>query len=99
MSVTYRFKTDDQWHEVKGDGTQTLLQMSEAAQIRTPHACEEGGCGSCRCKLVSGKVEMLSNNVLEEDELANGLILACQSKAITPELVVDFDAADPYANQ
>lgn len=94
--VTYKFKTDDKWHVVKGLRSQTLLQMSEAAMIRTPHACEEGGCGSCRGKLINGRVDMIANNVLVEDELNAGLVLACQSKPLTDEVVIDFDAADTY---
>ena len=95
-SVTYRFKTDDQWHEVTGKPFQTLLQISEAAEIRTTHACQEGGCGSCRGKLLSGRVEMKANNVLEPDEIEAGLVLACQSMPLTSEVVIDFDAADSY---
>ena len=92
--VHYRFKLEDKWHEVKGETGQTLLQMSEGATIRTPHACEEGGCGSCRGKLVEGKVEMLANDVLQDDELGAGLVLACQSVPKTDRVTIDFDATE-----
>jgi ring-1,2-phenylacetyl-CoA epoxidase subunit PaaE len=65
--------------------------MARNRDLRAPHACTEGGCGSCRGLLVQGKVEMAGNNVLSEEELKSGLILTCQSKATTPEVVVNFD--------
>jgi ferredoxin len=39
-----------------------------------------GTCGSCRVKLVSGKVHMPVEDSLTEDEKASGQILACQAE-------------------
>lgn len=57
-----------------------------------PYACKGGVCGTCRVRLLSGEVRMERNYALEEDELADGYVLACQSRAATESVTVDFDA-------
>lgn len=56
-----------------------------------PYACKGGVCCTCRAKLLEGKVHMDVNYALEEEELAQGFILTCQSHPLTDKLVVDFD--------
>ena len=57
-----------------------------------PFACKGGVCATCRAKLTRGEVEMDTNYALEEDELAAGFILTCQSHPRTAEVDIDFDA-------
>jgi ring-1,2-phenylacetyl-CoA epoxidase subunit PaaE len=57
-----------------------------------PFACKGGVCCTCRAKLLEGKVEMEVNYALEEDELAEGFILTCQSHPRTEKVVIDFDS-------
>ena len=56
-----------------------------------PYACKGGVCCTCRAKLVEGKVHMDVNYALEDDEVAQGFILTCQSHPLTEKIVVDFD--------
>lgn len=89
--VKYTFFFEDKWHETTGNQSQLLMEISEASEIRTPHACQEGGCGSCKCKLLDGKVDMRNSEILSADEIEAGYILACQSKPITSQIKVNFD--------
>jgi len=57
-----------------------------------PFACKGGVCCTCRARLLEGNVEMDVNYALEEDELAAGYILTCQSHPRTEKVVVDFDS-------
>lgn len=57
-----------------------------------PYACKGGVCATCRARLVKGEVEMDNNYALEEEELAAGFILTCQSHPRSSEVEVDFDA-------
>ena len=73
-----------------------LLKAGLAAGLPWPHDCRVGSCGTCRARLVEGKVRELSDfaYVLEGDELDNGMILACQSQAKSDLVVeIDLDAA------
>lgn len=69
-----------------------LLQAALNAGIQWPHDCRVGSCGSCRCKLVEGKVKELSDfaYVLTGEHLKEGMILACQSELKT-DIVVEVD--------
>jgi CDP-4-dehydro-6-deoxyglucose reductase len=69
-----------------------LLKAGLAAGLPWPHDCRVGSCGTCRARLVEGKVRELSDfaYVLDGDELDNGMILACQSEARS-DLVVEID--------
>lgn len=60
---------------------ETLLQAALREGINFPHSCRVGGCATCKCKLVSGKVRELTEAgyVLSDAELDQGYILACQS--------------------
>ncbi|MFT3857381.1 MAG: 2Fe-2S iron-sulfur cluster binding domain-containing protein [Aquabacterium sp.] len=62
-----------------------------------PHNCRVGGCGECKCRLVSGKVRELTDKsyLLSAEELQQGFILACQSQPRS-ELVVEV-ALQPAA--
>jgi len=57
-----------------------------------PFACKGGVCCTCRARLVEGKVEMDVNYALEEDEVAAGFILTCQSHPRSEKVVIDFDS-------
>ncbi len=60
--------------------------------LELPYSCKGGMCCTCRCRLVEGEVEMAANYSLQPWELDAGFVLACQSRPLTEEVVVDFDA-------
>lgn len=70
----------------------SILDATLAVRNDAPYACKGGVCGTCRCKLVEGEVEMARNYALEDSEIAAGFRLACQSVPTTPKVVLDFDA-------
>lgn len=64
---------------------ETLLQSALRQGISFPHSCRVGGCSTCKCKLVEGKVKELTQfgYILSDDELDQGYVLACQSVPLT----------------
>jgi len=73
-------------------GAETILDAAARAGLDLPYSCRAGVCSTCRTKLLRGAVEMVENYALEDWELEQGYILACQSRAKTPELELDYDA-------
>jgi ring-1,2-phenylacetyl-CoA epoxidase subunit PaaE len=69
-----------------------VLDGAQRVRPDLPFACKGGVCGTCRARLVEGKVTMRRNYALEQDELKAGYILTCQSLAASPSLIVDYDA-------
>ena len=70
---------------------ETVLDAAERAGLDLPFSCRSGVCSTCRTKVVRGEVEMAQNYALEDWELAQGYVLACQSRCKTPELELDYD--------
>lgn len=67
---------------VRVEPRETLLQAALREGIEFPHSCRVGGCASCKCKLLSGRVEELTETgyIFSDEELDAGYILACQSR-------------------
>ncbi len=59
--------------------TETILQAASNAGIELPFSCEVGMCASCMCEITEGDVELLTNEVLSENDLNNQIILTCQA--------------------
>lgn len=70
----------------------SILEGALQRRSDAPYACMGGACGTCRAKLVEGKVEMDHNFALGRSELDAGYILTCQSHPTTPFVSVDYDA-------
>lgn len=70
---------------------ETLLTAVLRHRADAPYACRGGVCGTCRARLVSGKIRMDRNFALEPDEIAAGYVLACQAHPVTQEVELDFD--------
>jgi ring-1,2-phenylacetyl-CoA epoxidase subunit PaaE len=70
---------------------ETVLDAAARAGIELPFSCRAGVCSTCRTKVVSGAVEMAQNYALEDWEVEQGYVLACQSRVKTPTLELDYD--------
>ena len=54
-----------------------ILQAALEQEVKLPHSCKEGMCGSCMVKVLSGKVTITENYALTDKQLAEGLTLLC----------------------
>ncbi|WP_407685753.1 2Fe-2S iron-sulfur cluster-binding protein [Mycobacterium sp. HUMS_1102779] len=82
---------DGQTHTVSWPRNAKLLDVLLAAGLDAPFSCREGHCGACACTLRNGKVTMEVNDVLEQQDLDEGLILACQSHPESDSVEVTYD--------
>ena len=72
-------------------GSPSILEAARAERPEVPYSCTNGVCGTCRCRVVTGSVEMVQNFALEPDEVAQGFALACQAYPTSASVSVDFD--------
>ena len=72
-------------------GDETVLEAAARAGIELPFSCRAGVCSTCRTKVVRGTVEMAQNYALEDWELEQGYVLACQSRVTSAALELDYD--------
>jgi ring-1,2-phenylacetyl-CoA epoxidase subunit PaaE len=70
---------------------ETVLEAAARAGIELPFSCRAGVCSTCRTKVIRGAVEMAQNYALEDWELEQGYVLACQSRVKSPALELDYD--------
>lgn len=69
--------------EAVGEEGQTILEVARAAGIAIPSACGMGICGTCKVK-GSGEVNMTDQGGIFDDEIADGMLLACCSRPLGP---------------
>jgi len=74
---------------------QTMLEAALANNLLFPHNCTVGTCGSCKCKLKTGRVSALTDfgYTLSQQEIAAGFILACQAVPKDPLTQVEVEAS------
>ncbi|MEV5829447.1 ferredoxin--NADP reductase [Spirillospora sp. NPDC052242] len=82
---------DGERHSLAWPSETPLLDLLLANGIRAPFSCREGACSACACQVVAGEVKMLRNDVLEEEDLAEGWVLGCQSVPVTDSVEVTYD--------
>jgi p-cymene methyl-monooxygenase electron transfer component len=73
---------------------ETVLERALKEGLAYPHDCTVGTCGTCKTKLISGKVDAITpfSYTLSKEELAAGYILACQAVPKS-DLVLDVEIA------
>ena len=82
MAITVEFKTSGktaQWN----DSYENLLELVEENGIEIETDCEAGVCGTCKVRLISGKVEMEVEDGLEDEDIAANMILPCVAVPMT----------------
>lgn len=94
-----RYKSTAHYRVTLSDGVafavgpgQTLLQGALAAGLDWPNGCRVGLCGSCRCRVTSGRVRALTSfaPALNPQDEQQGHVLACRSE-LESDLQVDSD--------
>ncbi len=77
--------TFDDW-----DPRTKLLDFLESKGVKAPYSCREGECSACAVRLLQGEVRMLHNDVLDDEDLEEGIRLGCQSLPLTDTVKVSY---------
>ena len=72
----------------------TILQTARQMGMAPPFSCEAGNCATCMGRLLEGTVTMTCNNALDDDEVAEGWILTCQSVPTSATISVRYGYED-----
>ncbi len=79
-------------HEITLPSDKTILDTLVAAKFDPPYSCTSGACSTCIAKVINGQVAMDVCYALDDNEVKAGYILTCQSRALTPEVEISFEA-------
>lgn len=77
--------TFDDW-----DPRTKLLDFLEGKGVKAPYSCREGECSACAIRVLEGDVRMLYNDVLDKDDLDDGIRLGCQSVPVTDHVKITY---------
>ncbi|MCE2731780.1 MAG: sterol desaturase family protein [Flammeovirgaceae bacterium] len=72
----------------------TLLESALQQNIPLSFSCKSGICGMCKAKCTSGNVHIKNNQVLTDNEIKAGYILACQSVPLTNHVTISQSGHD-----
>ncbi|MGK8558233.1 2Fe-2S iron-sulfur cluster-binding protein [Nocardia amamiensis] len=89
-SAAAEVELDGQTYEFPWPRQRVLLDVLLANGLAAPYSCREGACSACTCRIVSGQVEMRHNEVLDDADLAEGYVLACQAVPVTDTVQVTY---------
>jgi ferredoxin-NADP reductase len=86
VTETVTIELDRQTVSVDYRAGHTLLQMARMAGLKAPSSCETGSCGTCIAQVTEGSARLLNNDALDEDEVAEGLVVTCQAIPTSPTI-------------
>lgn len=89
-AATVEVDLDGTVHTLDWPADTLLLDLMLEKGIDAPFSCRQGQCSACACILKEGNVKMLVNEILDEQDLADGYILACQSLPTTDSVKVTY---------
>jgi ring-1,2-phenylacetyl-CoA epoxidase subunit PaaE len=69
----------------------TILDILVDMKKDPPYSCTSGACSTCMAKVTEGEVTMESCYALDDDEVAAGYILTCQSHPKTQKVDITYD--------
>jgi len=82
---------DDEEETFVMSQSQTILEAALDKDIDAPYSCQGGICSSCIARITEGEATMRQNNILTDNEVAEGLVLTCQAHPTSSKIVVDYD--------
>ncbi len=82
---------DGQVHELVVPPNKTILDTLLDQKYDAPYSCTAGACSTCMAKVLKGAVKMEACFALDDDEIAEGYILSCQSHPTSEEIEITFE--------
>ncbi|GAB2673431.1 ferredoxin--NADP reductase [Saccharopolyspora gloriosae] len=89
--ATVEVDIDGARHRFDWPRRQRLLDLLLERGIDAPYSCRQGACSACACRISGGEVSMVRNDILEQEDLDDGIVLACQSLPVTDEVHVSYE--------
>ncbi|MBI1939775.1 MAG: ferredoxin--NADP reductase [Ignavibacteriales bacterium] len=87
--VTIIFR--DEEHKINIKPGESILLKALSLGLELPNSCQAGNCGTCRAKLLSGKIQLIEQTALSEEDIKNGYCLTCVGHAASDDVVILYE--------
>jgi 3-ketosteroid 9alpha-monooxygenase subunit B len=81
---------DGEQHTYEWPRHKKLLDVLLDNGLAAPYSCREGACSACACRVEQGEVKMLQNEILDQEDIDDGIVLACQSLPVTDTVKITY---------
>ncbi|TCO46743.1 ferredoxin--NADP reductase [Actinocrispum wychmicini] len=88
--ATVQVDLDGESHTFPWPRHKKLLDLLLEKGLAAPYSCREGACSACACRIERGEVKMLQNEILDQEDLDDGIVLACQSLPVTDTVRITY---------
>jgi CDP-4-dehydro-6-deoxyglucose reductase, E3 len=88
--MTHQITIRNTGHQFPARDDESILQAALSAGLVLPYGCRDGACGTCKGKLIEGRLDYgrYSEKVLTAAEREQGYALFCQAKPLS-DLVIE----------
>jgi CDP-4-dehydro-6-deoxyglucose reductase len=86
---SFKVRIEPSGHELHTHGNETILEAALREGFNLPYSCRNGACGTCKGKILAGRVDRGDYEVkaLSEAERAEGKALFCRAVPLTDVIV------------
>lgn len=81
-------------HIVTVKPDESILQKALKLGLGLPNSCQHGECGTCRARLLSGKLKLVSQTALTDEEISDGFCLTCVGYPASEDVAILYE--DPF---
>lgn len=67
----------------------SILEVLTEAGIEVPRSCEQGVCGTCEVRVISGEIDHRDSILSSAERATNETMMTCVSRSLSPRLVID----------
>ncbi|HEU5007782.1 MAG TPA: ferredoxin--NADP reductase [Jatrophihabitantaceae bacterium] len=89
-TASLQVELDGETHTFEWPVQTKLLDFLLEKGLKAPFSCRQGACSACACIVSEGEVTMAHNEILEQDDLDEGFVLACQSLPVSDVVKIRY---------
>lgn len=81
----------DREHKLIIEPDKSILQTAIDAGLELPNSCQFGSCSTCKAKLLAGKMQLIDQTALSEEEIEQGYCLTCVGHPVSDGVVILYE--------